>query len=380
MGETFYLDRALRGKARGEDASLQVVRAEWPDLDNEALSDYDVIVLANVADLSEAAVRKLDQFVRRGGGLMVFAGDKVEAEIYNSRLRTAAGALLPATLEKSVQAPDQNTGWTLSPARPGNPTSDLIGRLPAELLDSARFLRVFKVTPNEGAVTLVSLADKELPLLLEKQIGKGTVLFFACTADTEWGNFPLHPLYAILLQQAVTHLTSHPGRNVALVGQAVTIPAIGKRLGDTVRLTGPGGTTRELKVVAVDGHPSCTFEPEAAGFFKIEMSEKTGSSVAVNLDAGESDVKVLPESELAKKAGAASMALISPAANVAEFVKSGRKGFELARLLVLLALGVLLLQSWLARRFTHRITEGITDVAAEVTRDRVAGARRAQAE
>lgn len=380
MGETFYLDRALRGKARGEDASIQVVRAEWADLDGEKLGDYDVVSLANVADLSEAAVGKLEQFVRRGGGLMIFAGDKVDAAFYNGRLRTAAGPLLPATLEKAVQAPDPNAGWALGPARAGNPISDLITRLPAELLDSARFLRIFKAAPNEGAVVLVSLADKDLPLLFERQMGKGTVLFFSCAADAEWGNFPLHPLYAILLQQAVTHMTSHPGRNTVLVGQAVTIPAPGKRLADTARLTGPGGATRELKVSAVDGRPSCTFEPEAEGFYALDAGDKTLSAVAVNLAAGEADIRVLPEQTLAQKANAVAMALIPPAANVADFVRAGRKGFELARWLLLAALGVLLLQSWLARRFTHRISEGVTDVAAEVTRDRVAGARRAQAE
>jgi hypothetical protein len=380
LGATFYLERALRGKARGDEALLQVTRAEWQDLDSEPLADYDVIVLANVADLSEAAVKKLDQFVRRGGGLMIFAGDKVNAELYNSRLRTAAGSLLPAKLDKDVTAPDPAKGWALGTVRAGHPISDLLGRLPAELLDSARFQRVFKATPGEGCVTLVSLAEKDLPLLMEKQVGKGSVLLFTCPADAKWGNFPLHPIYTMLLHQAVTYMTSHPERRNALVGQAVTVPVSHKRLGEAVKLTAPGGQTREVKVVAVDGQPSCTFEPEADGFYKIELGGSATALVAVNLDARESDVKVLPETLLAQKAAAVSLALISSAENLADAVKTGRNGFELSQLLLLAALGLLLLQSWLARRFTHRITEGVTDVAAEVTRGRAAGARRAQVE
>ena len=380
LGATFYLDRALRGKARGDEAPLQVTRAEWQDLDSEALSDYDVIALANVADLSEAAVKKLDQFVRRGGGLMVFAGDKVNAELYNGRLRTATGSLLPAVLEKDIQAPDPAKGWALGKVRAGHPISDLIGRLPAELLDSARFQRVCKATPGEGGVTLVSLAENDLPLLLEKQVGRGSVLLFTCAADAKWGNFPLHPVYTILLHQAVTYMTSHPERRNALVGQAVTVPVNNRRLGEVVKLTGPGGQTRELKVVAVGGQPSCICEPETNGFYKIEMGGNATALVAVNLDARESDVKVLPEPVLARKAAAVSLAMIGPEENLAELVKTGRNGFELARILLLAALGTLLLQSWLARRFTQRISEGITDVAAEVTRGRAAGARRAQVE
>lgn len=379
LGTSFYLERALKGKTSGADASIQLVRAEWQDLDNENLADYDIVILANVADLSEAAVRKLDQFVRRGGGLMVFSGDKLAAETYNNRLKTPARSLLPVVLEKEVKSPDQGKGWVLDHARPGHPLSDLVRLLPVELLDSARFPRVFKVTPNAGAVTLLSLAGKDLPLLVEQRTGKGSVLFFACAADAKWGNFPMHPLYAIMLQQAVTYLSSHPGLKTSLVGQTVTVPVTGKRLGDLVRLTGPGGQTRDLKVVAVDGQPSCTFEPETDGFYRAETGRDQFAWVAVNLDPRESDVKGLTGTLLAQKAGAVQMAVISPSENLVAFVRNGRNGFELARLLLIAALVLLVLQGWLARRFTHRITEGLTDVAAEVTRSRAAGARRAQA-
>lgn len=377
-GTAFYLERALMGKARGTDASIQVVRAEWQDLDNETLTDYDIVILANVADLSETAVKKLDQFVRRGGGLMVFAGDKVTTEVYNRRLRTPAGSLLPVALDKDVQSPNKDSGWALGQARPGHPLSDLVRLLPPELLDSARFPRIFKATPNPGAVTLLSLAGQDLPLLVEQKVGKGSTLFFACTADAKWGHFPMHPLYAILLQQAVTHMTSHPGQQTAIVGQAVTVP-VSKRLGDSVRLTGPGGQARELKVVAVEGQPSCTFEPEVDGFYQVEVAKDRSARIAVNLDPRESDVKDLAGPVLARKAADVSLAVIAPGENLMEFVKNGRNGFELARLLLIAALVLLLWQSWLARRFTRRITKGLTDVVAEVTRSRAAGARRVQA-
>lgn len=377
-GTAFYVERALMGKASVSDASIQVVCAEWQDLDNETLVDYDVVILADVADLSEGAMKKLDQFVRRGGGLMVFAGDKVTAETYNNRLRTSAGPLLPVTLDKDAKVPAREGGWALGRATPGHQISDLVRLLPAELLDSVRFQRVLKVTPNAGAVTLLALAGQDMPLLVEHQVGKGSVLFFACTADAKWGNFPTHPLYPILLQQAVTGMSSHPGRRTAIVGQTVTVP-VGKRLGDSVKLTAPAGQARDLKVTAVDGQPSVTFEPEVEGFHKLETGKDQSTWIAINLDPRESDVKELAASMLAQKAAGVSMAVILPGENLAAFVKNGRNGIELARILLVAALVLFLLQSWLARRFTHRITRGLTDVVAEVSRSRTAGARRVQA-
>jgi len=380
LGATYYLDRALRGKAGGDHAPLQVTRAEWPDLDSEPLADYDVVVLANVGDLSDGAVGKLDQFVRRGGGLLIFTGDKVDPEFYNRKLRTAAGSLLPATLDRDVAAPDPARGWVLGPVRAGHPIANLVARLPAELLDSARFQRVCPATPTAGGVTLLSLAGPDRPLLLEKQVGKGTVLLFTCPADASWGNFPLHPLYPLLLHQALACLTSHPERRNALVGQAVTVPVSGRRLDETVQLTAPDGRTRELKVVAADGQPAGVFEPDMDGWYRVAMGGGADAFVAANLDPRESDVKVLPAALLARKAAAVAWRTIAPTADPAAAVKAGRHGFELSRLLLCAALGLLLAQSWLARRFTRRIAADAPDVAAEVTRGRAAGARRAPVE
>ena len=75
-----------------------ITRLELP---GEALTDYRLIVLCNVArldDAERAGWLLLEEYVRAGGSLLVFTGDAVEHHHYN-RLGYAGGkGLLPARL------------------------------------------------------------------------------------------------------------------------------------------------------------------------------------------------------------------------------------------------------------------------------------------
>src|SRR4030095_5909345 len=57
-----------------------------PELSQARLDGYDAVVLANVADFWEATVRAIEGSLSRGGGLMVFPGDRVNATFYNEQL------------------------------------------------------------------------------------------------------------------------------------------------------------------------------------------------------------------------------------------------------------------------------------------------------
>ena len=58
------------------------------------LENYQVIALCNVATLPDSFVGKLSNYLRQGGGLLIFAGDKLQADPYNQKLTQ----LLPAAL------------------------------------------------------------------------------------------------------------------------------------------------------------------------------------------------------------------------------------------------------------------------------------------
>ena len=77
--------------------------------DAQQLSNYEVVVLANVEWLSPYQVRAMEQFVyERGGGLMITLGSLTRAEDYNELLygrgSDRGSGLLPAELEPPTPA------------------------------------------------------------------------------------------------------------------------------------------------------------------------------------------------------------------------------------------------------------------------------------
>ena len=46
------------------------------------------------------------------------------------------------------------------------------------------------------------------PQDIEKETGLGSVLFLATTADRDWSNLVVHPLFPMIMQQTITHLTN----------------------------------------------------------------------------------------------------------------------------------------------------------------------------
>ena len=76
------------------------------ELDQEELDHYHAIVLANVSQLEAAAMRKLTEFVRNGGGLWIALGDKTMPQAFNDAFYAEGEGLSPLAeaLVKSLVA------------------------------------------------------------------------------------------------------------------------------------------------------------------------------------------------------------------------------------------------------------------------------------
>ncbi len=72
QSETFFLTRALN-PAGERDSSLFLPTVVLPDGLNAAnLDNYQVVILSNMATLPDGFVTKLQNFLRQGGGLLIF--------------------------------------------------------------------------------------------------------------------------------------------------------------------------------------------------------------------------------------------------------------------------------------------------------------------
>jgi hypothetical protein len=349
-GETAYLAAALAPK-RAE--TLDVKTVSWLELPGQRLGDYQVVILANVPDIRATQVRALSAFVRRGGGLMVFLGDKSVPRLLNARLRAGDDALLPGQIGEPKKAEDD--GWPVSPTASGHLLSRALEGLPRELLGRATVEQCFAVRPGKGSRVALALAGADLPFLLEKPLGRGSVLLFASTADRAWSDFVVHPAGPILLNQAVTYLTRQPQERQVLVGEPLVMPLPEREVVQNVVFRDPRGEATPVQPTQRDGQQVAESPAtDQAGFYEIQRNGLP-LAAAVNVDPLESDVAGLYGTALTKALSGLPVRVLAPTDDAAAAIRQGRVGLELWRPLMLLALIVLLLEQVLAHRFSRRM-------------------------
>ena len=273
---------------------------------------------------------------------------------------------------------ERDNSWTVGNIQTDHVLGKLAAKIPEEARSYARVQRVIKVKPDPKASTILSLSDSDLPLLLEKKVGLGTILLFTTTADRAWSNLAIHPLFPMMIQQATTHLTSRPGERDESVGELVQVSLLGQQTGSSVMLRTPDDESSSVTLTVLSsGIVVCPVATQAPGFYDVEAENAPIVSMAVNVDSEEADARVISADSLQEALEGTAANVISPEGNLATIVKDGRKGMEISITLLMLALTIFILQGYLAKRFTNRMTgAGAANLEESLRKHTVAAARR----
>jgi hypothetical protein len=348
--ETFFLSRALN-PAGDQHTSLYLPTVIVADgLGAAPLESYQVVVLCNVATLSDAVAQKLRNYLGQGGGLLVFGGDRLQLDGYNQKLPQA----LPGQLREKKLAPEAS--------------AEKIGKIAFEhpalenfgdsiLQESLTSSRVWGYLRGDGAgkAALISLANGA-PLVTEQTVGPGRVIFVATSADRDWNDLPVKTAYLPLIQSFTGYLAG--GKRGALddgisVGATKEIPLAPGAVGKNVRITKPNKQESGAGIVADKDRAVARFEEnDQAGFYRVALppgTEKDGGTpplYAVNPPLLESRLDEINERELQAKLQPIKVEVIP-----IEALQQGGTRTDLALPLLGLLIVTLLFEGWLAQRF-----------------------------
>jgi len=318
------------------------------------LSPYDCVFLCDVAQVTPSEARMLGRYVRAGGGLVVFLGDRVDAARYNRELFDGE-SLLPARLQGVVEG----AGGALDPRDYAHPIVEPFrGREKAGLLNTP-IEKYYKLTLPRRTNARVALATQSgEPLIVTQSVGRGRVALVATSADTSWTAGPLWPSYVPIVQEILAYAIAGriAERNV-MVGEAIfgTVSGAG---GDGGRVRLPDGREQTLSIrSAAEGREWSFDGTEQSGVYAVRFDGSEAESLfAVNVDTIESDLDKLTEAQLREEIWPgvtfdyrttweeATTATIGPRAG-------------LARGLLVGVLVLLLAETLLGRRFGHYDTQ-----------------------
>ena len=350
QSDSFFLSRALN-PAGEEGSSLFLPTVILPDgLNATALDAYQVVVLCNVATLPDAFVANLQNFLRRGGGLLIFGGDKLQSENYNQKL----AQLAPAELREKKTGPEAN-GDKIDKFDAAHPALQIFSD--PILLESLKSSRVWGYTRAgaRGKSALISLANGD-PLLLEQRIGDGRVIFVTTTADRDWTDLPLKTVYLPLIQSLTQYLAGgkrgqlDPGIAVNSVKEIDLPPGL---VGKSLRVAKPDKQETEVPIAgAKDRAVASIADNDRAGIYRLSFPAGTAKDLgapqmyAVNPPFLESRLDEIGARELQAK-----LAPVRAEVIPVEALKEGGKRTDLALPLLALLIATLLLEGWLGQRF-----------------------------
>ena len=383
----FFLENALRLRSSDEEAGIQVTSVDSSDLTLETFNNYDVIILANVSSPSIEIANRLKTFTENGGSLILFAGENINAEKYGQTFGTPSESILPAIIGNKKTASEENENlFSLDVPTSDHPLATVVKSMSEETINSAKIKSLVDLQPTEGSQVILSLVEDKSPVLVSKEVGSGSVILCSTSADRSWSDMVLHPIYAIMIQQAVTTTTSRPESRLAMVHSSKTINIEGAMPSNAkLQKMIIAGEETEDEIEATEiktSQDNNSFKAEIdaqdindTGVYQITNNEgKILGAIAVNSNPSESNVKVAAADALNESIGAADNIKIIDGSPDA--VLNDRKGSDLTSLLLFLCIVCFVLQSILAKIFTNKISKGETDVAASLQLSNVAAARR----
>jgi len=211
LSPTHYLRQALEPVSELIGGSLADVLPANPD----------VVVLADVAALTQEETDAVLDWLDGGGLLLRFAGPALAASEVS---RLSEDPLMPVRLREGGRTVGGAMSWgepkTLAPFAEGSPFHGL--PVPEEVQVTSQVLA--QPDPDLAERTIAALEDGT-PLVTRKEVGQGQVVLVHVTANAEWSNLPLSGLFVQMLERLAVSTRAGVPEAADLEGQ-VWVPEV----------------------------------------------------------------------------------------------------------------------------------------------------------
>jgi hypothetical protein len=280
------------------------------------LGQFHAIYLMNVERLQDAEIAAIESYVKAGGGVVFFAGDRLQAADYTKRLYRNGEGLFPVPLVDSVLLEEP-----LAEATPDMQVSahPIFGRFAGDrnpFISAVNISRYMAVTRNwkpaaGSTAKVIARLRNGAPLIVEQSFGDGRVIAVLTTAGPSWNNWArANPSYIVTLQQLQAHLSlwkqDDPARQVGVplrvqVAAANYMPEIGfvtPLEGVDGMFTTKGTVENDQLAVALDN-------TEKSGFYEARLTTGDGQTeslvYAYNVVPSEGNLEIIDEQQMSER-------------------------------------------------------------------------------
>ena len=237
-------------------------------------------ILLNIDRLDQPEIDAVEDYLRHGGGVVFFVGDRTRADFMNTRLYRDGKGPFPVPLvgptELLVDRTEPVADLTVD--EPEHPVFSIWARKASVDIDRMIVDRYFAVQkdwlPAEGSTARVLVRLRNgAPLVVERKFGDGRVMAFLTTAAPNWNNLANTPRDVAAMLQLTAYISAarqtDPGRQV---GTPLEVDVDRGKYQTEVKFTTPHGGA--AGVFPVEAAPPKR-QPQRADGAKKRLPQKT---------------------------------------------------------------------------------------------------------
>lgn len=312
-----------------------VTEAQFADASLGDLTPFDCVFLCDVARIGSGEVRRLENHLRQGGGVVICLGPQVDLEAYNRLLYRNGEGILPGRLLGTQRAPEGRVFTFYADGddtfrRP--PVEAFAGDIDRASLLGARFRQYVRVelpSKNRARKVLSFMpepvkpdaaprqeadADPKVampvgdPAIIEWPRFRGRVVLLTTTANMDWTSWPASPSYVSFMQELLRFAVAGRLHDQArLVGEPLEEYLPAGSAGLDVAVTTPDGRTEQTQTLAQDEAVALRFpDTDQSGIYRATIGQHPREHLfAINVptateaqQACESDLERVNKGEL----------------------------------------------------------------------------------
>ena len=344
-----YLQRALE---IGDRPSFDITLRRSPQLAAGDLAGKRLVVMNNAPWPAGELGRRLEAFVRNGGGLFVIAGDQVTSATWPAR----GNGVLPVS-PGDVRDRVSGKGAVLGYIDRSHPALSVFSNAQSGDLSAARFYRYRSIESDSG---VLARFDDGSVAVVEQRTGTGRTILIASSFDGLWNDLPRQPVFLPFVHQLAQYTSGYrAGRSVYEVGDAVDLQGVGPAMNDSIRGRGVAYVAvsplgHRLRIGGTQGDPALI--PTEAGIYEVRPAGEPGSRprlVAVNIPGRELDLARFDPTRLTHSVSAPAESTPAGSPAGSDLAERERKQ-SIWWYLLLIAATLLVVESVLA----HRLSRG----------------------
>ena len=282
--ESSYLRHALN--PGGVSSALMVPKeTDWAGFASMGdLAEYAVVFVCNPPPLEDSAARLLLNYVKGGGVAVIFPGGNEPG-----RINSEALAKLEAWPDLKIRYFELGDGKNLE-AVVEDANDRLAQRLAAAMPPPWSFLarRVLRFQTNSAGGGVLQFRDGG-SMLLRKKLGEGELWLCGVSANRDWADWPLHPMFFIFVQEISRQAAGLRQRSLMTqAGEPLKLHWPGSDLRKSFTVTEPDGASRMVEAVRdASGQPFQLDGFDRSGLYRLADGGGAVRMIAVNVPSSE---------------------------------------------------------------------------------------------